>query len=51
MPFGAWQKSKVCLDKYGKDFRVNDLYLNNLKRLLTMIKKRGVTMTGWKIFY
>ena len=48
VPFGAWKKSKVCQDKYGIDFNVNDLYLSNLKRLLTMIKERGVTMTGWE---
>ena len=38
VPFGAWKKSKVCQEKYGIDFNVNDLYLSNLKRLLTMIK-------------
>ena len=48
VPFGAWKKSKVCQEKYGIDFNVNDLYLSNLKRLLTMIKERGVTMTGWE---
>ena len=48
VPFGAWKKSKVCQEKYGIDFNANDLYLSNLKRLLTMIKERGVTMTGWE---
>ena len=48
VPFGAWKQSKVCQEKYGIDFNVNDLYLSNLKRLLTMIKERGVTMTGWE---
>ena len=48
VPYGAWQESKVCLDKYGKNLEINDLYLNNLKRLVSMIKKGGATMTGWE---
>ena len=48
VPYGAWQESKVCLDKYEKNLEINDLYLNNLKRLVSMIKKGGATMTGWE---
>ena len=48
VPYGAWTKSKVCKEKYGIDFNVDDLYLSNLKRLFTMIKEEGVTMTGWE---
>ena len=48
VPYGAWQNSKVCLDKYGTNLDINDLYLNNLKRLVSMIKKGGATMTGWE---
>ena len=46
--YGAWKKSKICKEKYGVDFNVDDLYLSNLKRLFNMIKDRGVTMTGWE---
>lgn len=48
VPYGVWKKSKICKEKFGENMDVNNLYDNNLRELFSIIKEKGVTMTGWE---